>query len=127
MSVGSVGATLAYKFGGGSSLSGIPFGSQDRADVVTRFEGTTISVYGTEGTGSRSKRANSSYTLDGLTPHLHQESTTVPTSNIIFYSSPELEDTQHTLVIQNLESGGGKVLPFVQFKQRALTLVQNFS
>jgi len=119
MSVADGGATLTYKFTG--RLPIIFFDSLDRADVVTCFQGTKISVYGTEGTGSRSKRANSSYTLDGVTTHFHQESVTTSTPDVLFYSSPTLEDTQHTLLIQNFVSGGGKVVFLVQFKSRALT------
>jgi hypothetical protein len=78
-------------------------------------------VYGIEGTSS-SSRANSSYTLDGSTPRLHQDSTTTATSNVLFYTSPLLEDTQHTLVIQNLAAGGGKAPFFIQFMPRALML-----
>lgn len=74
-------------------------------------------MYGTEGTGSGGKRANSSYTLDGSTPRFHQESAT---GSVQFYSSPTLEDTQHTLLIRNLVSGGGKVA-FARFMSRALT------
>jgi hypothetical protein len=84
-------------------------------------------VYGTEGADSRSKRANSSYTLDGSTPQVHQESTTTPTSNVLFYGSSTLEDTQHTLVIKNLVDGGGKVSLFAHFEPRVLTWVQGFS
>jgi len=63
-------------------------------------------VFGTEGTASRGERANSSYALDGSTLQFHQESATGPTPNVPLYSSPTLEDTQHTLLIQNLVSGG---------------------
>jgi len=90
MSVGDAGATLTYL-----------------------FTGTTISVYGIEGTSS-SSRANSSYTLDGSTPRLHQDSTTTATSNVLFYTSPLLEDTQHTLVIQNLAAGGELQLDYFE-------------
>lgn len=80
-------------------------------------------MYGVEGT--RNKRANSSYTLDGLTPRVHLESATTVTPNVLFYSSATLEDTQHTLVIQNIANGGGRVLHFVGFKPRVLTLTLN--
>lgn len=79
-------------------------------------------MYGTEGTNPRDKRANSSYTLDGSTPRVHQESMTTPTPKVLFYGSTTLEDTQHTLVIKNLVNGGGKVLFLVQFKPQVLTL-----
>jgi len=85
------------------------------------FEGKAISVYGVEGTSSRNKRANSSYTLDGLTPRIHLEYATTPTPNVILYSSATLEDTQHTLVIQNL-ANGGEVFLFSRFNTRILTL-----
>lgn len=77
-------------------------------------------MYGKEGTGSRGAWANSSYTLDGSTPRFHQESAIVPTPNVLLYSSPTLENVQHTLLIQNLVGGGGRVF-FVQFRSRALT------
>jgi len=84
------------------------------ATLTYKFTGTTISVYGTEGTGSRSKRANSSYTLDGSAPLFHHESVTPSTPDVLFYSSPTLEDTQHTLLIQNLVSGGELQLDYFE-------------
>ncbi|KAF9653732.1 hypothetical protein BDM02DRAFT_3182728 [Thelephora ganbajun] len=83
------------------------------ATLTYSFTGTKISVYGTEGTSS-SKQANSSYTLDGSTPLLHQGSTTVVTSNVLFYGSPLLEDAEHTLVIQDLVAGGGLQLDYFE-------------
>lgn len=68
------------------------------------FTGMSISVYGTE-EASSSNKANSSFILDGSTPHLHQESMTVRTPNTLLYVSPLLEDAQHVLVIQNLVAG----------------------
>lgn len=93
------------------------------ADVVTCFVGTAISVFGVEGLNSRNKRANSSYTLDGLTPRVHLETATTATPNVLLYSSATLEDTQHTLVIQNLAKDAGKVFLFVRLKLRVLTLI----
>ena len=66
-------------------------------------------MYGKEGTGSCGAWGNSSYILDGSTPRFHQESATVPTPNVLLYSSPTLENVWHTLLVQNLVGGGGRV------------------
>lgn len=65
-------------------------------------------MYGTEETSS-SNKANSSYILDGSTPHLFQKSMTIRTLDVPLYVSPSLEDAQHVLVIENLVAGGGEI------------------
>ena len=124
MSVKDAGATLTYNFTGGwleTLLCG-----QDRADVVTYFQGTSIRVYGTLGETSSSNQVDVSYVLDGSTPCVYQGSMTTGMSNILLYVSPSLEDAQHTLIIQNLVGGSGEICrPFTQLKLRALILKLN--
>lgn len=89
------------RYFGGTLMSARDVG----ATVTYEFTGTAIRVYGTEVTDP-GNQTTSSYILDGSTPRLSQQPMTVGTSSVLLYLSPPLEDTQHTLVIQNLVASG---------------------